>query len=70
MYKIYVKDQAQKQYAMAAMKLQIIANPNLNGADYEVEIDSDLEGSIDGGDALIGAALMHVVFERAHDQQA
>lgn len=67
MIKIFVKDEAEKVFAQTAMEREVMYNLNLNGADFEVEINQDFAGSIYGGDELVGASLMTVVFESPSD---
>ena len=64
MITIYVKTASEKAFAKTAMDRELMHNPNLNGADYEVVKDEDLAYSIDGGDNIVMATLMNVVFEK------
>jgi hypothetical protein len=64
MIKIYVENEKQRQFAITQMDEELKYNPNLNGADFEVIIDSDKYPSINNVDALVGASLMSVVFKR------
>jgi hypothetical protein len=62
MITIYVKTQAEQQFAEAAMDHELMTNVNLNGASYEVLIDEDQAYSIDGAPGYEGNKLMNVVF--------
>lgn len=48
------------------MAYELDNNPNLSGANYEIEFDVDQAPSIEGVDYILGAQLMKVVFDEAN----
>ena len=62
MIKIYVKNEAEAAFANQKMAHQVVHNPLLFGAAYEIIHDPTRSGTIEGGDVVVMAKLKSIVF--------